>query len=402
MRIKVLQIFRIICVILLLPVLLLPLITCDNENQHEQNENKDKDDNTPSAVSGVSGFDDGPWTNSREANDYVDEKCSESQNPPAGYFPYEASWLLVRFDDPETPIKGIYAYFWIDWFMFEGCSYSAVQSVIYLDQLGVDNLLSDGGTFTDIDIRYLSETPYNIFVDPYLHVKSVKGDPTLFNIKIMGEGYSGNLDIRISNFLYWSDRWYTFYDAFVENASVTIGSETYFPQKGKATLERWFNIGGSDPLKADLVNGYWLYALMYWEDEQGRGVDTLTYFWVTENHGETVVGIAEGIVSTDTVTIKILYVIPEFDFIENQNSDGYLRKHRITAFLENGETLTYLVEVENEYIDRFNEPWSDLLPDDGRRESHSLVTGTMEYEDVTYTGGGIFEWKTSDINPLMP
>nr|HPM76425.1 hypothetical protein [bacterium] len=52
------------------------------------------------------------------------EPCLPPQEPPAGYDPYEAVWMIARFDDEALPFYGLYAYFWIDRYWYEGCSYT--------------------------------------------------------------------------------------------------------------------------------------------------------------------------------------------------------------------------------------------------------------------------------------
>ncbi len=333
-------------------------------------------------------------------NEYFFDKCSPPQSPPRGYFPYEASWLLVRFDDPETPIVGIYAYFWIDWFLFEGCSYTSAQSVIFLEHGGLENVVSDGGVFTGLDIKYQSESSYDIFVNPYFHVRNDALIPMIYHVDFFGDGYNGSLDILVNHFHFWSGQWYTFYDAIVSDAKITIGHETHFPKNGKATLERWFDIGGVDPLVADMVKGYWLYAPMHWEDDQGQTVTTLTYYWVSTEEQKEVSIFAQGVLSDIEGVVAIKDIEVDFDYEENRNTNGYLRKYGLTGFLENGESFNYTLTVDKEYVDDFYNPWADLLPDDDRLESHSLASGTMEYNGKTYSGGGIFEWKTSDMNPI--
>jgi hypothetical protein len=327
--------------------------------------------------------------------------CSAPQMPPRGYFDNEASWILVRFDDPTLPIMGLYAYFWIDWYSYQGCSYTSAVSTLFMRDGSRNNVLANGGTFTGLSVDYLSNQSYDIFAQPYLHVRNDPIFPLIFHIDFAGDAFSGRMDVLINNVHFWSETWFSFYDATVTDAVITVDGKEYYP-KGQATIERWFSHGGLDPAASDFIEGYWVYSPHYWKDQWGRRINTLLYYWVSKENGQEVVQLASGKVSIGTEQFDVVSIRPKFDYSENDDSGGLLRKHRMFVQLSNGKSLWYVVEVDKEYVDNYNAPWEDLLPNNAsRKESHSLASGTLHYNGIQYEGGGLFEWKSTTFNPLL-
>ncbi|GAF90420.1 unnamed protein product, partial [marine sediment metagenome] len=247
-------------------ILIVSCISCDTvgtskENpHHDAGEGEDDDSSDP----GDDDFD-----------LFIKPPCAQPQDPPEGYFPYEASWLLVRFDDHDIPVLGLYAYFWLDFYLYNGCSYTAALSAFFMKSGPIDNTRSTGGIFTTLDIEYMPED-YNIFVRPYMRVRVDGVVPYIFHIDFFGEGYEGHLDLVWSHIRFWSTQWYSLYDATISDAAITMDGETFYPT-GQATLERWHGIGGFDPADADFVNGYWIYEPFYWTDDEGERVNTIIY-----------------------------------------------------------------------------------------------------------------------------
>lgn len=327
--------------------------------------------------------------------------CEGPQTPPEPYYSYETSWIMATFDNPNIPFHGLYAYFWIDWFLFDGCSYSSVFSVLYLKSGKIHNIRSSGGLFSGLDIHYFDEPEYHIFVFPYMRIKVDPKNPFLFHLDIYGNGYDVHLEVKITHTRLWTPQWYAFYDAEVTRAKINIDHQC-FSTTGKAILERWYSVGGTDPADADFLNGYWLYESIFWTSDDGDEVATLFYYWVGTDGNETAIIMQEGILSKGLTQYHSYKITPDYNFNENTDSKGYLRKHSLFAEFITGEDLYYQVEVQKEYMDTHIVFWDRIIlgEDSGFLESHSYVTGTMEFQGKIYTGRGYFEWKSTTLNPL--
>lgn len=329
----------------------------------------------------------------------IDFPCSEPQVPPEGYFPYEAAWLMVRFHDADCPVYGLYAYFWLDWFYYQGCSYTSAWSVLYPRTGSLGTVWESGALSSGLSIEYQGDSGYNIFVQPYLHVQRDSENASLFHVDFFGEEYEGHLEIMVENLWLWNGVWLSYFDATVTNASLTVQGQTYFP-KGHATLERWFAMGGYHPTQNDIMDGYWLYEPFSWRDEKDTRIDTLLYYWVERKEGDPQVVLQGGVVTRGEEVWLVTGIVPDYDFSENFNTGGYLRRHAMTVQLDSGETLTYEVDAKKEYIDRRYEQWEYLTENENRRESHTYVLGALTFQGKTYLGGGAFEWKVTTYNPL--
>ena len=329
------------------------------------------------------------------------EPCGKPQIPPINYYPYETSWIMATFDDPDIPFHGLYAYYWIDWYSYNSCTYTAAFSVLYLKEGLLHNIRSSGGLFSDLDIHYYDKPDYHIFVFPYMRIRVDDENPFLFYMDLYGNGYSLQLEIKIAHTKYWSLQWLAYYDAKITRAEIKIDQETYHTT-GRAILERWHSVGETDPLDAEFVQGYWLYEPIFWTSEDGEEATTLFYYWIGTDGYDTAIIMQEGILSRDLSQDRSFSVFVNYDYPENLDSKGYLRKHALWAEFLTGEEMYYEVTVEKEYFDTHHAFWSNKLPEADAvfLESHSYLSGTMEFEGKTYTGRGFFEWKSTLLNPL--
>ncbi len=363
-------------------------------------EDEDSESDSDSPSDDVDAEDDDDAENDDDAED-DDDPCSDPVETPDGYFPYEASWLLATFDDPDLPITGLYAYFWIDWYKFTRCSYTAALSVIYLQDDSKEAYQTTGGMYSGLDIEF--NDGYDIFVKPYMQVRLDPDDLTHYTIDLFGDDYQISLEIQVNHVKIWSGQWFSFYDATVTNASIQYQDQTY-ESTGRATLERWYSVGGLDPTKADFVQGYWLYDAFTWVDDDGNEMRSLLHYWYRKKDGEEQYEVVPtyGVFSRGDDEFIVVESDIDYDFSENEDTEGYLRRYGMSGQFGNGETFTYEAVVDAEYKDTFPEEWLQFIRGFERIESHSLISGELTIEGKSYTGRGLFEWKTSTYNPLVP
>ena len=329
-----------------------------------------------------------------------DSACAQPQVPPYGYWPYEAVWIVSRFDNPELPVYGLYTYFWIDWYMYQGCSYTGAVAVLYKKESAENDNSASGGLSTGYTIDYLSSDLFDVFVHPHLHFRSDFILPDSFQFEVYGDGFEGSFSVNANHLMPWTPFWYSFYDSTIEYAYLNINGRDYYPT-GQATVERWFHYGGYEPGsdQSDIVHGYWLYEPFYWEAEDGDRISTDLLYWFEKTDDYSGIRVHKGRLSQGDQEWDVEKLILSYDFPENIGTNGYLRRHTMSGLLSNGDEFFYEATVVSEFMDQYPVEWLPLFPPD-RRQAHSFLTGTLQYNGKIYYGGGVYEWQVTTYNPL--
>jgi len=328
--------------------------------------------------------------------------CAQPLEMPDPYRPHEAMWLVARFDDADLPVQGLYAYYWLDWYMVEGCSWSSNWAVLYKNGGAIDDNFVSGEFRSGFEVDFGSGPGYDVFVRPRMHVYADAGDPFVRHLDLYAEDFEAHFALRLRHIKIWSDTYFAAYDSTIEEAAITIGGETYHPT-GAIDFERWWETGGYAPGSDEdnLIFGAWLYEPFSWRDETGARVDTLIMYWL-ETDGESVwVHLATGVMSVGAQEFVITALEPDFDFPENDESDGYPLRHAVTGQISDGREFSYEVSVVKEFHDYDHRPpaWADLTPPQ-YRAAHSLNEGALSFDGATFNGGGVYEWRITDYNPL--
>ncbi len=323
------------------------------------------------------------------------EPCLPPQEPPAGYDPYEAVWMIARFDDEALPFYGLYAYFWIDRYWYEGCSYTPALTVLYGRDR--DNVVG-GGTTSGYQIEYGAS--FEVAVFPALRVQRRSLTPLGYRIEFLSPAFSGWIDVETAHMNAWNMDYFAFYDARIVGGELHVEGETIDP-RGRIDFERWTDIGGGDPTDASegILQGYWLYSPLFWENEAGERLTTLTWHWVDVIDGERIPHDVRGQLAIGDEVLPIVEQAVDFAFPENEDGGGYLLRHAYAGELETGEEFDYEVGVAGDYRDRLPPAWEALL-DPADRRQHPYVEGALTFRGETYTGGGVSEWRVTAGNPL--
>ena len=325
-----------------------------------------------------------------------DTLCPAPQDPPGDYHDYEAAWAVAAFaDDNDLPFSGLYAYFWIDWFYYQGCSYTGALAGLY-GKGGLDDHRFAGGIGLDHDIAYLDDEVFDVAVSPYMRFR--RDDVDVGLVEIGGDGFSGSFTVELHHAKLWTSQYWSFYDATITDGELIVDGVTYQP-RGRMTVERWQDMGGHEP-STDLVQGYWLYAPLHWHDGEGGQLSTLTWYWLTKNaegEWEVVIG---GALSEDGFSWNVEALTFDHNFPENENTDGYLRRFAQSGELQNWQNFSYTARVVSEYRDQLPDGW-EVFTAPLERRAHSFVEGELIYKGRTYTGGGVIEWKSTIANPLF-
>lgn len=342
---------------------------------------------------------------SGQADDDHDEPtttvCPRPQEPPSGYFDSEAIWIVARFPDEDFPWLGLYAYFWIDRYQHEDCAYTSALAVLYPRDESASGPVAWGGVRKTWEIEYGPPRRYDIAVKPLLHFSVDPNDSDTLQLKITAPDFEGRIVLRLRHLHAWSERYFSFFDTTVEKATITIGGATH-ETKGFAVVEHWVGLGFLEPAKGewDLVRGYWIYAPLSWEDDEGGRLDTLTWYWVEHGENGLITVLEGGALSRGSERWVITELEPDFSFPENLDSKGYLNRHALRGRTAGGPDFSYEVVSLWNYVDRYPESWEELYFPAVFRESHAFVEGTLDFDGVTYTGGGILEWHVTRDNPL--
>ncbi|HPQ68439.1 MAG TPA: hypothetical protein PKW95_04890 [bacterium] len=321
--------------------------------------------------------------------------CQPPQEPPAGYDPYEAVWMIARFDDETLPFYGLYAYLWIDRYWHEGCSYTPAWTVLYGRDR--DNLAA-GGTTSGYRIEYGRGLDLTVY--PTMRVQRLELTPLRYRIEFYTRAFGGWIEVETEHMNAWNFDYFAFYDARIVAGELLVEGETIDP-RGRIDFERWTDIGGGDPTDASegILQGYWLYSPLFWESEDGERLTTLTWHWVDVIEGERFTHDVRGLLTIGDEVYPIAEQEVDFAFAENQNSGGYLLRHAYAGELDSGEEFSYEVRVASDYRDRLPPAWEALL-DPADRRQHPYVEGTLTFRGQTYTGGGTTEWRVTAGNPL--
>jgi hypothetical protein len=326
--------------------------------------------------------------------------CAEPVDPPTEYSPFEAVWFTARFDNPNLPFVGIYAYFWVDWYMVQGCSFTPALVVLYLRDGSVRNVVVDGGFESDWNIEFAPEGTFGMQAAPLMFFRHAKADQEMAFV-LNSQDFTAYIEIETNHAHPWNWLWTSYYDATIVESEIVYQGETYHPT-GPAIVDRWAFVGGVDPAEpeADWIEGYWLFEPLSWTGPNGERLDTVIHYWVVRDETGYHVAIAEGVVSYEDEQWEIVRVNPDFDYLENRYSDGYLRRHSLDGTIEQGVPFSYEVSVVKEYCDSLPAEWETIFSPATRREAHSVVEGKLELGGVTYKGGGVIEWNVTTLNPL--
>lgn len=337
---------------------------------------------------------DHPDDDADDDGDDDDPVCQAPQSPPPGYGDGEALWLVARLGD-NAPYGALYAYFWIDWFLYEECSYSSGVAVLY-PRGGTP--VDAGGMRPDWSIAF-DAGRYGIQVGDVIVAAVDPDDAAVMTLRLRAGDWTGDLRVRRNGFQLWSQRYISWFDAELESAVFHAGDDT-FTASGPATLERWNAISGLRPDEGeiDIIQGWWLYAPLSWESTGRDRASTLLWLWIGVVEGETVLVRADGAASVDGTVTPLVIDDWDFDFAENEG-DGHLNRYRVEGHLTDGRTFDYEAALVNRYVDRYPEGWDVFLPD-AYCESHDWVEGTLVLDGESYTGGGVQEWHVTQQNPL--
>jgi len=326
--------------------------------------------------------------------------CLQPQDPPRRYFPFEAIWIFAVFDNPDLPVYALYSYFWIDWYYYQGCSYSSSLAGYFIKDGPFNENRIEGGLSSAYGIEYGTEGHYDVFVHPFLHFRFDPAWPTLYHFDIVGDGFSGRFDAFEQHTQFWGPQYYSHFDAEITDAVIEVDGRAY-DTTGRATVERWFLLGGVDPSnpEQDYLQGYWIYEPFFWNDAEGRKVTTLLWYWVKKIGDQLVIHRADGVMSDGIKRFPVVDLTVDLDFPENVGADGYLIRHGFSGVLDNGTEFSYEATAKKEYRDRRPAAWEAFIPDEARR-AHYYAEGVMEYDGRTFTGRGSWEWQVSTYNPL--
>jgi len=326
-----------------------------------------------------------------------DHPCAPLQNPSAPYHKYEAVWIALDFDGADLPFYGMYAYFWVDRFVFEGCAMTPTVAGLYLKEGGpLDNTFA-AGVFSGYPIEYLSHAYFDMSVYPFLTASRDPAAAAVFHVEATGADFHGVFAIQCRSVHNWTDDYFACYDADLTAADVTWRGQRY-AFTGVGDLERWWNRGGYDPVGYDNIEGWSLYADMHWDDGQGGRVDTLAWPRYSLGGGAPAAWL-HGEIAENGVRTAIVGGAVDFAFPENSGVDGWLQKYRLTATLADGRQLQYVAQVVREYRDPPVAMWQTPATA-GFRESHSYAEGALTLDGVNYTGAGEHEWWLTEGDPL--
>ncbi|MDP8225190.1 MAG: hypothetical protein P9L99_17650 [Candidatus Lernaella stagnicola] len=326
--------------------------------------------------------------------------CGAPQTPPAGYGQSEARWLVARFDENDSPFLGLYIYFWIDRYLVDGCYYHSTYGGLYTKDGGMFDNLFDGAHVTSTPVDYGAVPYYDVAVFPLLRVRRDPADERLFHITVNHPEFQAEFDIVVAHRRWWNETFFSDYDAYVTGGNIDHAGSSY-EVTGRATLERWWDFGPYDPNDpaGELVEGYWLYEPFFWTGPEGRKVASIV--WFKERLGEhgTYEFTVEGAVSEGENQWEIVSGEVNYDFAENAAADGYLRRHTTTLHLAGGRTFSYEVSAAKEYRDPFPGAWSRFAPTFSRK-AHTFAQGSLDFDGVSFDGGGVWEWQVTSVNPL--
>lgn len=334
-----------------------------------------------------------------DADDDVQPPCREPLTPPFGYHDNEALWFVARVLDTDSPVMAIYAFFWADWFAVDGCSWSAVEAVLFLRDVEDGETIAAGGKRPDWDFAQTPGVRYDTRAGDLIHARAVPGDPDSWRIDIAASDFDVSIDLDMRHLLVWSARYVSWFDAdaFV---SGRIGAED-FESDAHATLERWWDMGGLNPTngETDVIRGWWLYAPMHWRAADGTRATTLVWLWRGFAGDVEVTVRDDGVASFGDARVDIDTAEIDVDFPENDGPD--LNRYRLWGTLADGREYEYEASVVRRYRDEYPDGWADFETPE-YVETHDLVEGVLVIEGETYTGGGVQEWHVTRDNPLPP
>jgi hypothetical protein len=326
--------------------------------------------------------------------------CGAPQTLPPGYGQSEARWIVARFDENDSPFLGLYVYFWIDRYNVDGCLFHSTYGGLYTkDGAMFDNLFA-GAHVTGTPVTFGATPYYDLAVYPLLRVRRDATNERLFHATITHPDFAAEFDIVVAHRLLWTNTYFSDYDAYLTGGRIDYGDET-FHVTGRAILERWWDYGPYDPgdPTGELVEGYWLYEPFSWVGPDGRTLATMAWFRNRLNEDGEYVFSVTGAVAEGLDEWLIVGGELDFDFPENETSGGYLRRHRATLHLSDGRSLSYDVSAIKEYRDPFPAGWARFAPTYPRK-AHTFASGNLEFDGVTFEGGGVWEWQVTTFNPL--
>jgi hypothetical protein len=326
-----------------------------------------------------------------------DHPCAPVQEPSPPYAKYESVWTALVFDGADLPFYGMYAYFWVDRFLYEGCAYTDTVAGFFLKDGGpLDNAFGDG-VFSGYPIEYLSPTYFDMRVYPFLRATRDATDLKHYRLEATGLDFHGVFDIECHSVYEWTDDYFSYYNAELTAADVTFRGQRY-TFTGLGAFERWWDRGGWDPVGFDRIDGWSLYADMHWDDGQGGRLDTLAWPRYYLGDGAPAAWM-HGEIDENGVATAIVGGTVDFDFPENRGVAGWMQKYRLTAELADGRQLQYVAQVVREYRDEHPAMWQTPASANFR-ESHSYAEGTLTLDGVAYAGRGEHEWQLTHDSPL--
>jgi len=327
--------------------------------------------------------------------------CGAQQARPQGYGQSEARWLVARFDENDSPFLGLYIYFWIDRYLVDGCFYHSTYGGLFGKDGGMFDNLFAGAHITGTPVTFGAVPYYDVSVFPLLRVAGDPTDERLFHISVTHPAFTGEFDVLVAHRIWWNDTFFSDYDAYLTGGTIDHDGRSY-DVTGRATLERWWDFGPYDPgdPTGELVEGYWLYEPFSWVGPEGRTLATMVWFKERLNDNGEYEFLVSGAVAEGTQQWEVVGGEVSFDFAENADADGYLRRHDATVHLSDGRTLTYSVNAIKEYRDPFPVSWSRFAPT-LLRKAHTFSHGTLELDGVAFDGGGVWEWQVTTLNPLL-
>lgn len=332
--------------------------------------------------------------------DLVVPACGAPQTPPLGYGQSEARWLVARFDENDSPFLGLYIYFWIDRYLVDGCLFHSTYGGLYAKDGGMFDNPFAGAHVTATPVTYGAVPYYDVAVYPLLRVRRDPTDERLFHVTITHPDFDARFEVVVAHRIWWNEDYFSDYDAYLTDGRIDFGGDT-FAVTGRAALERWWNYGPYDPgdPTGELVEGYWLYEPFSWVGPGGRTLATMAWFRSRRNeNGEQEFSVT-GAVSEGAQEWAIVGGEVDFGFDENDDSAGYLRRHRATLHLSDGRSLSYDASAIKEVRDPFPGGWSRFASTYPRK-AHTFASGDLELGGVTFQGGGVWEWQVTTLNPL--
>jgi hypothetical protein len=357
-------------------------------NADDDNDNDDNDDDTsPTAAVAPT-----PGAQGRTAS------CGPPHDPPFPYNNYEVVWTAFVFDGEDLPFYGMYAYFWIDRYAWDDCTYVNTVSGLYLKGGGMYDNAFAGGLYSGYPVEYLSTERFDINVFPLLHARRDPDIVNLYHLDAVGPGFQGSFDILCRHVHTWWVDYYSCYDADLTDGAIDYQGRRYH-LVGRGAYERWWNRGGFDPRgdEDNVVHGYWVYNLMHWDDGAGGRADTLT--WVHYDLEEPVPLSVAGELSDGEQSFLVTGGEVNFDFPQNDGAGGFLRRYTLNATLAGGGSFALAAHAVKEYRDfrPFEGDTPETIDD---REAHVYVEGVMDYDERSWTGRGEWEWRVTEGNPL--